>query len=91
MYKTLKYSNNRHSISSATSPAKNKGTAKHNRMEAKKVRIPLRKTFRFGSLAIPFTLLCQCHSEETINAVGPFYLVSMPGEVKDPTSPHWNM
>ena len=24
-------------------------------------------------------------------AVGPFYLVSMPGEVKDPTSPHWNV
>ena len=23
--------------------------------------------------------------------VGPFYLVSMPGEVKDPTSPHWNV
>ena len=22
---------------------------------------------------------------------GPFYLVSMPGEVKDPTSPHWNV
>ena len=26
-----------------------------------------------------------CHSEETVKAVGPFYLVSMPGEVKDPT------
>ncbi len=24
-------------------------------------------------------------------AVGPFYLVSMPVEVKDPTSPHWNV
>ena len=24
-------------------------------------------------------------------AVGPFYLVSMPGEVKDSTSPHWNV
>ena len=49
------------------------------------------KTFRFGTLAIPFTPLCQCLSEETLKAVGPFYLVSMPGEVKDPTSPHWNV
>ena len=24
-------------------------------------------------------------SDETLKAVGPFYLVSMPGEVKDPT------
>ena len=24
-------------------------------------------------------------SEETVKAVGPFYLASMPGEVKDPT------
>ena len=29
----------------------------------------------------------QCLSEETLKAVGPFYLVSMPGEVKYPTSP----
>ena len=49
------------------------------------------KTFLFGTLAIPFTPLCQCLSDETLKAVGPFYLVSMPGEVKDPTSPHWNM
>ena len=35
--------------------------------------------------------LCQCLSDETLKAVGPFYLVSMPGEVKDPTSPHWNV
>ena len=55
------------------------------------VRIPLRKTFRFGTLAIPFTPLCQCLLEETLKAVGPFYLVSMPGEVKYPTSPHWNV
>ena len=34
-------------------------------------------------------LLCQCISEETLKAVGLFYLVSMPGEVKDPTSLHW--
>ena len=33
--------------------------------------------------------LSLCLSEETLNAVGPFYLVSMPGEVKDPTSLHW--
>ena len=29
--------------------------------------------------------ICLCHSEETLKAGGPFYLVSMPGEVKDPT------
>ena len=43
---------------------------------------------RFGTLAIPFTPLCQCLSEETLKAVGPFYLVSIPGEVKDPTGLH---
>ena len=43
--------------------------------------------FALELLAIPFTTLCQCLSEETLKAVGPFYLVSMPGEVKDPTSP----
>ena len=46
---------------------------------------------RFRTLAIPFTLFCQCLSEETLKAVGPFYLVSMPEEVKEPTSLHWNM
>ena len=30
-----------------------------------------------------------CLSDETLKAVGPFYLVSMPREVKDPTSLHW--
>ena len=49
------------------------------------------KTFLFGTLAIPFTPLCQCLSDETVKAVGPFYLVFMPEEVKDPTSPHWNV
>ena len=44
---------------------------------------------RFRTLAIPFTPLCECLLEETLKAVGPFYLVSMPGEVKYPTSPHW--
>ena len=29
--------------------------------------------------------LSRCLSEETLKAVGPFYLVSIPGEVKDPT------
>ena len=48
--------------------------------------------FEFGTLAIPLTLLCQCLSDETLKAAGPFYLVSMPGEVKDPTTgPHWNV
>ena len=30
-------------------------------------------------------LICLCLSEETLKGGGPFYLVSMPGEVKDPT------
>ena len=29
--------------------------------------------------------VCQCLSEETLRAVGPFYLLSMSGEVIDPT------
>ena len=52
---------------------------------------PTAGDFKFGTLAIPLTLLCQCLSDETLKAVGPFYLVSMPAEVKDPTSPHWNV
>ncbi len=44
---------------------------------------------RLETLAISFTPLCQCLSEETLKAVGPFYLVSMPGEVKYPISLHW--
>ena len=35
------------------------------------------KSVLFGTLAIPFTPLCQCLSDETVKAVGPFYLVSM--------------
>ena len=31
--------------------------------------------------SISFTPVCLCLSEETLNAVGPFYLVSMPREV----------
>ena len=51
-----------------------------------RIRIPLRKTS-----AIPFSSFCPCLSEETLKAVSPFYLVSMSGEVKYPTSPHWNV
>ena len=29
--------------------------------------------------------ICLCLLEETLKTGGPFYLVSMPGEVKDPT------
>ena len=29
--------------------------------------------------------VCVCLSDETLKPVDPFYLVSMPGEVKDPT------
>ena len=29
--------------------------------------------------------ICRCLSQETLKADSPFYLVSMPGEVKDPT------
>ena len=47
------------------------------------------KTFRFASELWQFRL--QCLSNETLKAVGPFYLVFMSGEVKDPTSPHWNV
>ena len=36
-------------------------------------------TFRLGTLAIPSTPLCQYLSDETVKAVGPFYLVSMLG------------
>ena len=45
---------------------------------------PTAGDFEFRTLAIPLTLLCQCLSDETLKAVGPFYLVSMPGEVKVP-------
>ena len=44
-----------------------------------------------GGTLIFLGSLCQCLSDETLKAVGPFYLVSIPGEVKDPTSPHWNV
>ena len=41
------------------------------------VQIPLRQHIRFGTLTIPFTPLCQGLSEETLKAVGPFYMVSI--------------
>ena len=40
------------------------------------------KKILFGTLAIPFTPLCQCLSDETVKAGGPFYRVSMPGGSK---------
>ena len=40
---------------------------------------------RLETLAISFTPLCQCLSEETLKAVGLFHVVPMPGEVTDPT------
>ena len=52
---------------------------------------PTPEKLRFETLAIPFTPLYQCHSEETLKAVSPFYLGSTLGEVKEPTSPHWNV
>ena len=51
--------------------------------------VPLRQLIRFGTLALPFTPLCQCLSKEILKAVGTFYLVSMAGKVKAPTSLHW--
>ena len=40
---------------------------------------------RFETYAISSPHICLCLSEETLKAGGPFCLVSMPGEVKDPT------
>ena len=39
----------------------------------------------FRNLGNFFHPTLTCLSEETLKAGGPFYLVSMPGEVKDPT------
>ena len=44
----------------------------------------------FTELVLKFTQfhsphIYLCLSEETLKADGPFYLVSMPGEIKDPT------
>ena len=43
---------------------------------------------RFGTLAIPFTALCQCLSEEILKLKNSRSL--LPGGVKDPTSPPGN-
>ena len=45
-----------------------------------------RDTIRCKNLAL-YIRDCEslCLSDDTLKAVGPFYLVSMPGEVKDPT------
>ena len=40
---------------------------------------------RLCSWAKHFTTNCRVFSDRTLKIVGPFYLVSMPGEVKDPT------
>ena len=40
---------------------------------------------RFETWTNSFTPLCPCLLEETLKAVVPFFLVSMPGEVKDQT------
>ena len=43
---------------------------------------PTAAVWKLGKFLYP---LCQCLSEETLKAFGSFYLVSIPGEVKDPT------
>ena len=45
--------------------------------------IPPTAVSKLGQFRPPH--ICLCLSEETLKASGPFYLVSMPGEVKDPT------
>ena len=57
-----------------------------------RVRIPLAPgvIIRCKNLALYIRdCVSLCLSDETLKAVGPFYLVSMPGEVKDPTSLPW--
>ena len=39
----------------------------------------------FETKMISFSAHCLCLLEETLEAVGQFYLVSVPGEIKDPT------
>ena len=49
------------------------------------VRGQLRRTVDRGDGgSIPPAAICLCLSEETLKSGGPFCLVSMPGEVKDP-------
>ena len=66
-------------------------------LRGRSVRVVEHRTFRskgpgfkttyccFEAWATSFTPLCLCLSEESVKAVSPFYLVSMPGEVKDLT------
>ena len=61
-------------------------------MPATGVRVPLGPgvIIRCKNLALYIRdCVSLCLSDETLKAVGPFYLVSMSGEVKDPTSLHW--
>ena len=44
--------------------------------------IPPTAVSKLGQFRLPH--ICLCLSEETLKASGPFYLVSMLGEVKDP-------
>ena len=45
--------------------------------------IPPTAVSKLKQFRSPYIFLCR--SEETLKAGGPFYLVSMPGEVKNPT------
>ena len=45
--------------------------------------IPPTAVSKLRQFRSPYIYLCL--SEETLKAGGPFYLVTMPGEVKDPT------
>ena len=45
--------------------------------------IPLSAVSKLRQFRSPH--ICLCLSEETLKAGGPFYLASVPGEVKDPT------
>ena len=53
------------------------------------------KTFLFGTLTIPFTPLCQCISDETVQAVSTSRWSLLSGVYargsKRSTSPHWNV
>ena len=46
--------------------------------------IPPTAVSKFRQFRLPY--ICLCLSQETLKAGVPFYLVSMPEEVKDPTN-----
>ena len=52
-------------------------------IEGTLVQSHLRAVSKLGQFRLSH--ICLCLSEETLKAGGPFYLVSMPGEVKDTT------